>query len=82
MEKIIIKSMKKVFLEELNELENELNEILKKYGVKTTDELKNKISCGEIKEEDIKEDLEKINFLEKNINRIMKCLREINVKSL
>ncbi|CAB3287132.1 conserved protein of unknown function [Methanocaldococcus lauensis] len=82
MEKLIIKSMKKVFLEELNELENELNEILKKYGVKTTDELKNKISSGEIKEEDIKEDLEKINFLEKNINRIMKCLREINVKSL
>ncbi|MEO2117536.1 MAG: hypothetical protein ABGW92_03920 [Methanocaldococcus sp.] len=82
MEKLIIKSMKKVFLEELNELENELNEILKKYDVNSVDELKNKIFNGEIKYEEIKEDLEKINDLERNINKIMKCLREINVKSL
>ncbi|XRO76265.1 hypothetical protein ACO3VM_05575 [Methanocaldococcus sp. 10A] len=82
MEKLIIKSMKKVFLEELNELESELNEILKKYNVKTINELKNKISTGKIKEHEIKNDLEKIEVLEKNINKIMKCLREINVKSL
>ncbi|XRO75858.1 hypothetical protein ACO3TA_03095 [Methanocaldococcus sp. 28A] len=82
MEKLIIKSMKKVFLEELNELENELNEILKKYNVKSINELRNKISTGEIKENKIKEDLERIEVLEENINKIMKCLREINVKSL
>ncbi|WP_048056287.1 hypothetical protein [Methanocaldococcus fervens] len=82
MEKMIIKSMKKVFLEELNELENELNEILKKYNAKTIDEFKNKISNGEIKGKEVEEDLEKIKVLEENINKIMKCLREINVKSL
>ncbi|AIJ06408.1 hypothetical protein JH146_1566 [Methanocaldococcus bathoardescens] len=82
MEKLIINSMKKVFLEELKELENELNEILKKYNAKTINELKNKIFSGEIKDEKIKEDLEKIEFLEENINKVMKCLREVNVKSL
>jgi hypothetical protein len=82
MEKIIINSMKKVFLEELEELENELNQIFKKYNVKNKDELERKISNGEIKEEDIKDDLERIDFLEENIERVMKCLREINVKSL
>jgi hypothetical protein len=82
MEKIIINSMKKVFLEELEELENELNQIFKKYNVKNKDELKRKISEGKIKEEDIKDDLERIEFLEENIERVMKCLREINVKSL
>jgi TRAP-type C4-dicarboxylate transport system substrate-binding protein len=82
MEKIIINSMKKVFLEELKELENELNQILKKYNVKNKDELERKISNGEIKEDDIKDDLERIEFLEENIERVMKCLREINVKSL
>jgi hypothetical protein len=82
MEKIIINSMKKVFLEELEELENELNQILKKYNVKNKDELKRKISEGKIKEEDIKDDLERIEFLEENIERVMRCLREINVKSL
>ncbi|XRP97382.1 hypothetical protein ACO3UB_02385 [Methanocaldococcus sp. 16A] len=82
MEKLIIKSMKKVFLDELKELENELNEILKKYNVKTINELKNKISTGEIKETEIRNDLEKIEVLEENINKIMKCLRDINVKSL
>ena len=74
--------MKKVFLEELEELENELNQIFKKYNVKNKDELKRKISEGKIKEEDIKDDLERIEFLEENIERVMKCLREINVKSL
>jgi hypothetical protein len=82
MEKIIINSMKKVFLEELEELENELNQIFKKYNVKNKDELKRKISEGKIKEKDIKDDLERIEFLEENIERVMKCLREINVKSL
>ena len=82
MEKIIINSMKKVFLEELKELENELNQIFKKYNVKNKDELERKISEGKIKEEDIKDDLERIKFLEENIERVMKCLREINVKSL
>ena len=82
MEKIIINSMKKVFLEELKELENELNQIFKKYNVKNKDELKRKISEGKIKEEDIKDDLERIEFLEENIERVMKCLREVNVKSL
>ena len=82
MEKIIINSMKKVFLEELKELENELNQIFKKYNVKNKDELKRKISEGKIKEKDIKDDLERIEFLEENIERVMRCLREINVKSL
>jgi len=82
MEKLIIKSMKKVFLEELEELENELNEILKKYNANSVDELKNKIFNGEIKENDIKDDLEKIKDLEREINKIMKCLREVNMKSL
>ena len=82
MEKIIINSMKKVFLEELEELENELNQIFKKYNVKNKDELERKISEGKIKEEDIEDDLERIEFLEENIERVMKCLREINVKSL
>ena len=82
MEKIIINSMKKVFLEELKELENELNQIFKKYNVKNKDELERKISEGKIKEENIKDDLERIEFLEENIERVMKCLREINVKSL
>ena len=82
MEKIIINSMKKVFLEELKELENELNQIFKKYNVKNKDELERIISEGKIKEEDIKDDLERIEFLEENIERVMKCLREINVKSL
>ncbi|ADC70485.1 conserved hypothetical protein [Methanocaldococcus sp. FS406-22] len=82
MEKIIINSMKKVFLEELEELENELNQIFKKYNVKNKDELKRKLSEGKIKEDDIKDDLERIEFLEENIERVMKCLREINVKSL
>ncbi len=82
MEKLIIKSMKKVFLEELEELENELNEILKKYNANSVDELKNKIFNGEIKENDIKDDLEKIKDLEREINKIMRCLREVNMKSL
>ncbi|AAB98227.1 hypothetical protein MJ_0235 [Methanocaldococcus jannaschii DSM 2661] len=82
MEKLIINSMKKVFLEELKDLENELNQIFKKYNVKSKDELKKKIANGEIKEEQIKDDLERIEFLEENIERVMKCLREINVKSL
>lgn len=74
--------MKKVFLEELEELENELNEILKKYNANSVDELKNKIFNGEIKENDIKDDLEKIKYLEREINKIMRCLREVNMKSL
>lgn len=74
--------MKKVFLEELEELENELNEILKKYNANSVDELKNKIFNGEIKENDIKDDLEKIKDLEREINKIMRCLREVNMKSL
>ena len=74
--------MKKVFLEELKELENELNQIFKKYNVKNKNELERKISNGEIKGDDIKDDLERIEFLEENIERVMKCLREINVKSL
>ena len=82
MEKIIINSMKKVFLEELEELENELNQIFKKYNVKNKDELKRKISEGTLKEKDIKDDLERIELLEENIERVMKCLREVNVKSL
>ena len=82
MEKIIINSMKKVFLEELEELENELNQIFKKYNVKNKDELERKISEGTLKEKDIKDDLERIEFLEENIERVMKCLREVNVKSL
>ena len=82
MEKIIINSMKKVFLEELEEPENELNQIFKKYNVKNKDELKRKISEGTLKEKDIKDDLERIEFLEENIERVMKCLREVNVKSL
>ncbi|NPA62662.1 MAG: hypothetical protein GXN95_03805 [Methanococci archaeon] len=82
MEKVIINSMKKVFSDEMKDIEIEINNILGKYGVKTKKELKEKISNGEIDRKEAEEDLEKIELLEKNLNRIMECLREINVKSL
>ncbi|ACX73533.1 conserved hypothetical protein [Methanocaldococcus vulcanius M7] len=82
MEKVIINSMKKVFSDEIRDIEIEINNILEKYGVKTKKELKEKISNGEIDRKEAEEDLEKIELLEKNLNRIMECLREINVKSL
>ncbi|ENN95707.1 hypothetical protein J422_06461 [Methanocaldococcus villosus KIN24-T80] len=80
MEKIIIKSMKKVFNEELKNLEEELNNILKKYEVRSVRELKEKLANSKIKVEET--DLKRAEELEKYIERVMKCLREINIKAI
>ncbi|WP_423792232.1 hypothetical protein ACPB8Q_05760 [Methanocaldococcus indicus] len=67
------KIMKKVFEEELRELENELNKLFKKYNVKTIKELKYVAN-----EEDYKRALE----LTEKIDKVISCLREVNVKAL
>ena len=54
MEKIIINSMKKVFLEELEELENELNQIFKNTMLKIKMNLKGKYPKEHLKKKILK----------------------------
>ncbi|WP_456471522.1 hypothetical protein [Methanocaldococcus sp.] len=71
MEKIIYKSMKKVFTEEIKEIEDEINKLFKKYNAKDKKDFLNKAN---------KEDVERLKHLEDQLNRVMECLRRINLK--
>jgi exonuclease I len=81
-DKIIIKSMKKVFREELDEMEQELRKLYDKYNVKSSKELEFKISEGFVHGEDVRLDLDSMKELEENLEKIRSYLRDINMKSL
>ncbi len=77
-DKVIISSMKKVFTEEIQLLEEELNELYKKYGVKNS---------NEINEDDLKNDEEKGDYyrmveIEEELNDLKSYLRDVNLKSI
>ncbi len=63
--------LKKVLEEEREEIEKELNEIFKKYNVKNIKELSSVADLN---------DYERAKTLEEKLNKIMKCIREINLK--
>ncbi|MDK2790441.1 MAG: hypothetical protein PWP15_948 [Methanothermococcus sp.] len=81
-DKIIIKSMKKVFREELDEMEQELRKLYDKYDVKSSKELEFKISEGFVHGEDVRLDLDSMKELEENLKKVRSYLRDINMMSL
>lgn len=81
-DKIIIKSMKKVFREELDEMEHELRKLYDKYDVKSSKELEFKVSEGFVHGEDVRLDLDSMKELEENLEKVRSYLRDINIMSL
>jgi uncharacterized membrane protein YgaE (UPF0421/DUF939 family) len=79
-DKVIVNSMKKVFIEEIHEIEDNLEKLYAKYSINNSDELESKL------EDDMnnsaKEDLEKIKELEKELEKLYSYLREVNLKSI
>ncbi|EHP87374.1 hypothetical protein [Methanotorris formicicus] len=80
--KLILKSMKKVFVEELEEMENELRKLYEKYNINSSKDLAFNISEGFITGEEARNDLERMKYLEENIERIRGYLRDINLLSI
>jgi Fe-S cluster assembly ATPase SufC len=80
--KLILKSMKKVFVEELEEMENELRKLYAKYNINSSKDLAFDISEGFITGEEARNDLERMKYLEENIERIRGYLRDINLLSI
>lgn len=80
--KFVLKSMKKVFVEELEEMENELRKLYEKYNINSSKDLAFNISEGFITGEEARNDLERMKYLEENIERIRGYLRDINLLSI
>lgn len=76
--KIILESMKKVFESEIVELEKELEELYRKYNVKSSSEME-LIKC---KDEEMERDFNRMVEIEKNLENLRKYLRDLNIKTL
>lgn len=72
---IIIKSMKNVFENEIEELERELKELYNKYNVRSSAEM----SC---KDEEMERDYKRMVEIEEELEVLKKCLRDLNLKTL
>ena len=76
-DKLILNSMKDVFESEIAELERELNELYKKYNIKSSEEIK----LIESKEDEkSKKDFDRIVEIEHQLEDLRKFLREVNLK--
>jgi len=76
-DKVILNSMKDVFESEIAELERELNELYKKYNIKSSEEIK----LIESKEDEkSKKDFDRIVEIEHQLEDLRKFLREVNLK--
>ena len=78
--KMIVKSMKKVFMEEINEIEENLEKLYLKYDIKHSKELELKFKNNI--DNNTKADLEKIKELEEERDRLNSYLREVNLKTI
>ena len=76
-DKLILNSMKDVFESEIAELERELNELYKKYNIKSSEEIKLIESKGDEKS---KKDFDRILEIEHQLEDLRKFLREVNLK--
>lgn len=79
--KLIVKSMKKVFMEEINEIEEELKTLYAKYNINHSRELELILKKDTI-DDNTKADLEKIKELEEELEKLNSYLREVNLKSV
>ncbi|WP_292461235.1 hypothetical protein [Methanothermococcus sp.] len=70
--------MKKVFKEEIGEIERELRELYNKYNIKSSKELE----LNAKNDEEAKNDFEKIKELEDELERLNSYLREVNMKTI
>ncbi|MBW9222427.1 hypothetical protein KKP97_05210 [Methanothermococcus sp. SCGC AD-155-C09] len=76
-DKVILNSMKDAFESEIAELERELNELYKKYNIKSSEEIKLIESKGD---ENSKRDFDRIVEIEHQLEDLRKFLREVNLK--
>ncbi|GBF36001.1 MAG TPA: hypothetical protein EYG87_02200 [Methanothermococcus okinawensis] len=75
---VILKSMKDVFESEIVELEKELKELYEKYNIKSSREME-LIEC---KDEEMERDFNRMVEIEDNLERLRKCLRDLNLKTI
>lgn len=81
-DKTIVNSMEKVFKEELVEMEEELNALYVKYSVKNSTLLLDKVSAGVCPGEETLKDLEDMEYLEQNIEKLRAYLRDLAMKKI
>jgi len=79
-DKVIVKSMKKVFMEEIDEIEEELKTLYAKYNINHSRELELKFE--DTIDDNTKADLEKIKELEEELEKLNSYLREVNLKAI
>ena len=75
---VILRSIKNVFESEIVELERELNELYKKYKVKSSKEMEG-ITC---KDEEMERDFNRMVEIEEELEVLKKHLRDLNLKTL
>ncbi|HIP16061.1 MAG TPA: hypothetical protein EYG77_02525 [Methanothermococcus okinawensis] len=75
---VILKSMKDVFESEIVELEKELKELYEKYNIKSSREME-LIEC---RDEEMERDFNRMVEIEDNLERLRKCLRDLNLKTI
>ncbi len=80
-DRLIAKSMKKVFMEEIEEIEYELKNLYNKYDINNSNELETKIKQNTC-DDNIKKDLERIKELEDELNKLNTYLRDVNIKAI
>ena len=77
-DKVIANSMKKVFKEEIGEIEQELRELYTKYNIKSSKEAE----LISPQDEETKNDMERIKDLEDELEKLNSYLREVNMKTI
>jgi len=75
---VILKSMKDVFESEIVELERELKELYGKYNIKSSREME-LIKC---RDEEMERDFNRMLEIEDNLEKLRKCLRDLNLKTI
>ena len=80
-DKVIVKSMKKVFMEEIDEIEEELKTLYAKYNINHSRELELILKKDTV-DDNTKADLEKIKELEEELEKLNSYLREVNMKTI
>jgi len=74
----LAKASVKAFLDkELRCVEAEIYEIGAKHGVKSIFELDNKLKSGEVKEEDILEDFQDLDYLESRRDELLAAMKKL-----
>ena len=79
-DKVIVKSMKKVFMEEIDEIEEELKALYAKYNINHSGELE--LRFKDDIDDNTKADLEKIKEFEEELEKLNSYLREVNLKTI